>query len=214
MTVQTVCVGVLGTNCYLVSDDRTKDAVLIDPAYEVEKIERSIGDNRILAVILTHGHFDHISSADYFRAKYGCPIVAAEAEKAYFTDYLLYSAGGLVSEKRFVPLMVDRFVKDGETLTFGSLSFDVRVLSGHTAGDLCLHAEGKLFCGDLLFYHSVGRTDFPGGDPEKLGISLRELLQYPDDTVVYPGHDRPTTIGQERKENMYIQYLNINGKEI
>lgn len=206
MTVKTVPVGVLATNCYLLSDGQGH-AVLVDPAFETEKIRAALNGDAVQAIVLTHGHFDHICESDRLRDLYGCPVYAAEQEKPVFETYLLYSAGGLFPKNRPCSHTVDVWLHDGERVNFCGTDFDVRVLAGHTPGGLVLIGGGRMFCGDLLFRGSIGRTDFPGGDPRAMDDSLRILASYPPETEVFPGHDAPTSIGRERRENYYLRSL-------
>lgn len=206
MIVKTVPVGILATNCYLLSDGQGH-AVLIDPAFETEKIRAALNSDVVQAIVLTHGHFDHVCESDRLREIYGCPVYAAEPEKPVFETYLMYSAGGLFPPKKPCSRTVDVWLHDGDCVNFCGVDFDVRVLAGHTPGGLVLIGDGKMFCGDLLFRNSIGRTDFPGGDRYAMDESLRILASYPPEIKVFPGHDEPTTIGRERQNNFYLRSL-------
>ena len=194
----------LGTNCYLVWDENSKEAMLIDPgAYEFV-IEQDINDNglELKYIFLTHGHYDHIEGVDGFILAFPSAILAAHVGDRSIMNGL-------------EPEMI---LNEGEILNLGELSFNVITTPGHTEGGLCLYIaesdvsltdqsfSGMLFSGDTLFRMSVGRTDLGGGDFDTLRSSIQEkLLILPDDTLVLPGHMGATTIGNEKQYNTLIK---------
>ena len=202
--IKTCVLGPVSTNCYLIYDDARKNAVIVDPAdnsaYLVEKC-RELGITP-QAVLLTHGHFDHIMAADEVRSAFGCKIYASREEEKLLLDPGLnasVSMGG-----RQVSLHPDVLVQDGEVLDLIGMKWKVISTPGHTAGSVCyyLEAEEVLISGDTLFAGSFGRTDLPTGSMSDIVRSIAEkLLVLPETTMVYPGHGDPTTISYEKNYN-------------
>lgn len=204
MNILCVPVGPLQANCYLVSDDRGQTCA-IDPGGEPERLAATAQERglEITHVLLTHGHFDHVAGAAELAlatgAKVGC---AAEV------------APMLREPDRYIPFPgfegvpgrePDLLLADGDTVAVGDLTVTVIATPGHSPGDTTFEAGGVLFCGDLLFYRSVGRTDLPGGDFEVLKTSVQKLFQrYPAETRVYPGHMQATTLGDEARANPFL----------
>lgn len=207
MKIERYVLGPVGTNCYIVSNEKTKEAVLVDPADEPTFFEERIAADGLTpkAILLTHGHFDHILAVNALAKRYGVPVFAHEEEAG-----VLASAEYTLCEKHGLALPAvkpDRLLKDGEQFTVAG--FDVRALHtpGHTKGGCCYYFEKEkaVFTGDTLFCRSIGRTDFPTGDEATLVRSVHEkLMPLPDDVAVYPGHDAFTTIREERMYNPYI----------
>ena len=204
--VKQLTVGMVGTNCYLAANQMTKEAVIIDPGDEAKRIDRLIRENgyQPQAILLTHGHFDHVMAVDALSAEYGLKVFAHELERETLEDPELNVSGML---GRTMTFHATDFVRDGELLNLAGYTFQVLLTPGHTKGGVCyyLASENVLFSGDTLFAGSVGRTDFPGGSRGTLVGSIREkLLALPDETIVYPGHMESTTIGAERTGNMFL----------
>ncbi len=200
MKVRTLSVGQLGTNCYVVSDDTT--AVVIDPGDEASRILAAIGDNTLAAVLLTHAHFDHMGALYDLVERTGAPVYCHADEAVAMTDGVRN-----LSALFGIPLRtVSTFstLKEGDSVTFGDMTFTVLHTPGHTKGSCCYLSGNTLFSGDTLFCESVGRTDFPGGDVHAMRASLRRLLAMDGNMDVLPGHDCPTTIAHEAKYNPYI----------
>lgn len=199
--------GMVRTNCYVVYNNDSKEALIVDPADNGAYIKSKLEEKglNIQAVLLTHGHFDHIMAAEYLRDAYQIPIMAHELEKEvleYANKNLSDSMGG----KSFV-LKADKFLKDGDILELLGTKIKVVYTPGHTIGGVCyfFDKENFLLSGDTLFENSVGRTDFPTGSMSTLIHSIKEKLSIlGDDVVVYPGHEGETSIGRERKFNPYI----------
>ncbi|MGN0317523.1 MAG: MBL fold metallo-hydrolase [Lachnospira sp.] len=208
--------GMVGTNCYLLVNEDTKEAVLIDPADSPERIDEMIKKNNcsLRGILLTHGHFDHIGAVDVVRQKYGVKVYASCDE-----EHLLMSMDENLSLHYGLNLTVkaDVFHNDGDIINIAGMDIKAIHTPGHTAGgtcyliafcDKCNGMEfdgGLLFSGDTLFCGSVGRTDFPTGSMSKLVRNIKDkLLILPDNTRVYPGHGEGTTIGYEKKNNPYL----------
>ena len=203
-TAKVVCVpaGALRANSYLVTADGAS-AVLIDCGGEEPLAEAERRGLRVAAVLLTHGHFDHIGGCAAAKRR-GIPVGCAAAEERLIAAQPAFAAQlGL----RVPPFAPDFTFSGGDSLAYGGLTFRVLATPGHTPGGVCYYveSEGVLFSGDTLFQNSVGRTDFPNSSTSDLIRSLREkVMQLPDDVKVYPGHMGETTIGHERKNNQFI----------
>ena len=203
--VKNMVLGPIMTNCYIAYDEDIKEAVIIDPADSADMIQRKITELSVkpAAILLTHGHFDHIGAVDKIRELYGIKVYAHEDEK----DVLTSDAN--VSSMMGMRLSVeaDEYVRDKETLNVGGVKYEVIHTPGHTKGGCCYYvADAKvLFSGDTMFCQSYGRTDFPTGSYSQLMRSITDkLLKLDDDVTVYPGHNEETKIGYER--SMYDTY--------
>ena len=194
MKIYTLPLGQLETNCYLVADGDGVAAV-IDPAAAPERILQTARDSglTIQAILLTHGHFDHVGAVAGLTQALRCPVWMHESELTlpeYLTDGPLYYTDGY---------------GEGDTVTAGKLNFSVLHTPGHTPGSVCLRCEDALFSGDTLFAGSCGRTDFSGGSGSEMCRSLRRLAQLPGDLAVYPGHGEATTLEREKRVNPYMR---------
>lgn len=198
-----ILAGAMRTNCYLIYNAETKNALLVDPAEEALKISRIIEDGDLVpqAILLTHGHFDHIGAVAELREKYHCPVYCLREEKEVLEN-TTYNLSAMFADSFVVT--PDILVKDGENLSIADFSIQVIATPGHTKGSCCYYfPEDKfLLSGDTLFEESVGRTDFPTGSTSALVHSIREkLFVLPDNTPVYSGHGEPTTIEHEKSYN-------------
>lgn len=209
MRVKTLVVGMVGTNCYLVYDEETKRAVILDPGDNADRISgecKKLGLNPE-AILLTHGHFDHIMAAKALKERWNARIVAAEKEVEVLTD----CDKNLVTNYYRTPftLTPDVTVKEGEVFEAAGFSFRVLETPGHTIGSCCYYAESEevLFSGDTLFQMSYGRVDFPTGSSGDMVRSVKRLLSsLPETVMVYPGHMDATSIGFEKKYNPLARY--------
>ena len=206
MIIKSLCLGALQTNCYIVADETTKKAVVIDPADSVYIILSALEQlgAELQYIILTHGHFDHMGAAETLRAETGAEIICHEKEAAVISDpdtNLSMPFSG-----KAMCVSCDKTVTEEDLITFGESSLKVIHTPGHTVGGISLLGDGVVFSGDTLFYRSIGRTDFPGGNYGVLEKSIKEkLYTLPGNTVVYSGHGIDTTIGEEKNGNYYIR---------
>ena len=199
-------VGPVCTNCYLLVNHKTGELLVVDPGDQAQLIEKQIEKTgaKPVAILLTHGHFDHAGAAEELADKYQISIYAHEAERETLEDPGLNLCGMIGEHKVY---HADIFVKDEEVLNLAGFSIRVFFTPGHTIGGCCYYIadEKILFSGDTLFQESVGRTDFPRGSASNLIRAIREkLMPLPDDVTVYTGHDESTLIGYERMHNPYL----------
>lgn len=198
--------GPLATNCYLVYDEGTLEAMVIDPAAEGSRIMREV-ENRGLKVkyiINTHGHGDHIGANGYVKEATGAQLLIHAADGPMLTDPR-QNMSAYMGQSITKPAP-DRLLQEGDILEVGILKFTVLHTPGHTLGGICLVGHGACFSGDTLFQYSIGRSDFPGGSYEDLISSIKsKLLPLDDNVAVYPGHGPETTIGMERKGNPFLE---------
>lgn len=193
-------VGAFESNAYILGDERTKTAVVIDAGGNADKIINAVKGwgYTLSAILLTHGHFDHAGACAYLQKNAGAKIYISEADAPMCnTSGNLAEYFGL-SFERFKP---DLIIKDGDTLSFGDIVIKVISTPGHTAGSLSFLTGDKLFTGDTLFRLSRGRTDFPSGDATDIILSIKKLFALLGDYTVYPGHYECTTLDYEREHN-------------
>ena len=201
--IRSLTVGIVATNCYLVWNKATREGVLIDPGDEAERICSAIAEERVnlKAILLTHGHFDHILVAEELKEKYDVPLYASKEEK----EILGSSRWNLSGREEGIEITDYIPLEDGESIELLGKEWKVISTPGHTKGSVCYFVPGDipyLFSGDTLFYESYGRTDLYGGSEEAIKKSIKEkLFTLPDETLVYPGHEEATTIANEKQYN-------------
>lgn len=199
--------GLVQTNCYYLYEEETKECVIVDPADEAGRIEEFIEKKELkpTAILLTHGHFDHIMAVEPIRRRYEIPVYAAAAERETLADGMInlslqLESGGAVS------IEADHWLTDGQEIELLGETVRCILTPGHTVGGMCYYfpQAGILFSGDTLFEESVGRTDFPGGSMSNLIDSIREkLFVLPEAVRVYPGHGPITSIKNEKMFNPF-----------
>lgn len=206
MKIEHYVVGVVGTNCYLAINEETKECLIIDPGDNAKQLAQKITDGGYtpVAILLTHGHFDHIMGVEGLRAQFDIPVYVQEDDAQMLEDPSLNACGMIGAT---VSLKADHTVKDGDILNLAGLEIRVIHTPGHTPGGACYYfpSEEVLFSGDTLFCESVGRTDLPGGSMSALVRSIKEkVFKLPDLTIVYTGHGEPTKISDEKRYNPFI----------
>jgi glyoxylase-like metal-dependent hydrolase (beta-lactamase superfamily II) len=198
MLIETFTVGSLSTNCYVVSSQQTKDAIIIDPGLDFSSEADQIFDYitqaglNVKLIVNTHGHPDHISGDAVIQEKYNVPICIHRSDAA--------SLEGL--ENANFPAAV--LLQDGSLIKFGYESLKVMHTPGHTPGSICLLGERLVFTGDTLFAGGIGRTDFPGGSDSGMRLSLQKLARLPDYFLIYPGHGVTSMMGEEKRVNPFL----------
>lgn len=204
LKVGCIVLGFLENNCYFIHREGEHDAIFIDPNSRGDKLFVQLREKglTVKAILLTHGHFDHIMGANEMREISGAKIYALKEEEELLLDPHLNSSFKVGKSYTVKP---DVLVRDGEVLTFGDIKLKVIATPGHTAGGCCFYSEedGVLFSGDTLFFESVGRTDFETSNAGDMKRSLAKLFKLPDETKVYPGHGDFTTIGHEKEYNPF-----------
>ena len=194
MTITSLTVGSIGTNCYILYNEASKAAVVIDPSDEATLVEARIEalGLQVQAILLTHGHFDHGGDVARIRERTGAPVYLHPADRA-LPSWLTHG------------LTADRDLADGDELELAGMRFTVLHTPGHTPGSVCFLCGDLLFAGDTLFAGSCGRTDLPGGSGADMLRSLRRLAELDGDYRVFPGHGEETTLERERRGNPYVQ---------
>ena len=204
MIIRQIEVGALGTNCYIAFEDTgKKSCVIIDPGDDAGKIINVMSELGLIpaAILLTHGHFDHIGAVGGLLERYPqIRVYAGKDENAVLQDPELNLTARI---RRPQKVDVDRLLENNEIFEEAGIEFKVILTPGHTMGSVCylVKSGNVLFSGDTLFRMSMGRTDFPTGNETQIFESLRKLALLPDETVVYTGHGSATTIGEEKRDN-------------
>ena len=186
MNITTLTVGLVATSCYILSREDRNDCLVIDPGGEADRVRKAANGKTIAAILLTHGHFDHIGAVGDLMAD-GVRLLIHEKDAPLLSDPSLNASLSLLRRPRTAPAATDT-VKEGDTLTLAGLDVQVLHTPGHTPGSVCYLIEGHLFTGDTLFDHGWGRTDLPGGNEHDLFASLRRLMPLAQQYPIHPGH--------------------------
>ncbi len=197
-------------NCYMIIDEATNEAAIIDPGWYGDVIKKYIEKENVnlMYVLLTHGHFDHVSGVYGLQHEEGAAVVVHTNDREHLLDPKKSLAEGNFPEPH-QPVKADILVEDGDIIMLGESAIKVMHTPGHTNGSVCyiLEDDRVIFSGDTLFCMTAGRTDFWDGSDEKMIASLKKLIALDGDYKVYPGHNRETTLDRERTRNWYIRRM-------
>jgi glyoxylase-like metal-dependent hydrolase (beta-lactamase superfamily II) len=207
IVVDRFALGPIQTNCYVVRADAASPAgVVVDPGGEAAELVLQLERLRAncAAILVTHGHFDHVGGVADLAESTGAPVYMPEGERDRLERYSEFAPAGVPGR----PYTPDHLLEGGETIDVAGLLFECISIPGHSPAHIAFYADGHLFSGDLLFAGSVGRVDLPGGDWDTLLESVRTLAdRYPPETIVYPGHGPQTTLGVELERNPFLAEL-------
>ncbi len=207
LKILSLAVGALEENCHIVYDEETREAMIIDPGDEPDRIIDIIKEERldVRYLVCTHTHFDHVGALPELKEITGAKIIMhRDDEQVYAAAKDMAAVWGFKVNDMPAP---DELVGEGYVLNIGDSRFEVIHTPGHSPGSICLYGEGLLFSGDTVFAGSIGRTDFPGGSMEKMKDSFRRVISLPDATMIYSGHGPVTTVGDEKRQNFFMHEI-------
>ncbi|MEJ5301494.1 MAG: MBL fold metallo-hydrolase [Thermodesulforhabdaceae bacterium] len=209
MIIEHLVVGMLQTNCYIIADPSSKEAFVIDPGGEAKRIHNFLTSKgyTLKAILLTHGHFDHVLDAWSLKKLSGGEIYLHPLDEPLLHNRMVGVGAFIMGKTPSVNLSADKTLQEGDILKLGNIEIHVIETPGHTPGHVSFYVPSQrlIFVGDTLFDGSIGRTDFPGGSYEQLIASVRtKIFPLGDDVIVYPGHGPSTTVGKERRTNPFF----------
>ena len=207
MRINRLVVGPVSTNCYIVSNEETKETFIIDPGEEAERIEQKLQEEQLnlKAILLTHGHFDHMMAVNELLEKHQVEVYIGENEEELLGDPYQNCSGSMMNRPYITK--ANKTLKDNDVLELAGMTIKVLYTPGHTSGGVCyyLEAENVLFSGDTVFCQSVGRSDLPTGNGRVLQESIRKkIVPLPEDMQIFPGHGDSTILSYEKKYNPYF----------
>lgn len=207
MSIHTLVLGDLKSNTYVMADPNTHTALIIDPACEPEKIIAFVDEKalKVMAILVTHGHYDHIGAVDALKDRYGCPVYTSKAEAEVMADHMQNLSTYFNHAK--MSATATHFVTHLETVSISDVfTFEAIFVPGHSPDGVCYYFKNRnvIFSGDTLMEGRIGKTDYyAGGSHELVENIKKELMVLPDETVLYPGHGKVSSIGHEKKHNHY-----------
>ena len=207
MTICSAPIGELGTNCYIMTDEESGESAAVDCAVfdaDYQALLQKAGVTKLKYILLTHGHFDHVSGVKALKDACGGQIVIHPEDAACLTDPKK-SLNSYVKYAVLEPAPADILIEEGSELSLGSHKITVMHTPGHTPGSVCYLTENHMFCGDTLFRLSMGRTDLPGGSTLTLFASLERIGRMEGVYEIFPGHGEPTTLSYEKRNNFYLR---------
>lgn len=208
MLIKQLEVGVFAENCYVVGCEATREGVVIDPGDEIPRVLSAVKDNelKIKYILLTHGHLDHVKEVNTLLRELNVPVYMHQADQ-FLLDNLPAQAAAFGLSVSGIP-KVDKYIKEGESIEFGEIKFEILETPGHSPGSVTFYSDDIAFAGDVLFNGSIGRTDLPGGNYDILMQSIKnKLLPLGDKMKIYAGHGPSTTIGAEKQTNPFLLNL-------
>ncbi|MDE6723040.1 MAG: MBL fold metallo-hydrolase [Eubacterium sp.] len=203
INVKSVCLGELGNNCYLLTDEESGKSALVDCTDASDKMLSFLENADLEYILLTHGHYDHIGGVKEIKERFKAKVVISEADADMLSSSRLSLAvfcGGVHHDTN-----AELLVKDGNVITLGKTDIKVMATPGHTKGGVCYIADDVIFTGDTLFCCSCGRTDFPGGSFSEIKDSLQRLASLDKNYKIYPGHEEFSTLDFEKQNNPYMR---------
>jgi glyoxylase-like metal-dependent hydrolase (beta-lactamase superfamily II) len=207
LIIKRLVVGHLSANCYIVGLESRGEGMVIDPGGNQEDIIKAIDESglEIKTIVLTHGHSDHIAALRDVQDHTGAQVAIHIEDADFLEGRGSFSSQFGISYR--TPYPPNRLLREGDVIDVGSLSFKVIHTPGHTPGSICLQTGDKVFTGDTIFRRGIGTTLMPGSSRRELLESIHtRLMVLPDETILYPGHGRETTVGAERRDNPYARY--------
>jgi hydroxyacylglutathione hydrolase len=207
MKIDTVAVGPLQVNCFIVYDEDSHDAIVVDPGDEAERIIGLIEEKKLKVsrIVCTHAHFDHVGAVKRIKDKTGAAVLLHKGDSDIYMR--VDKQGALWGFHIEQPPVPDLYVIEGDEVDIGRSRLTILHTPGHSPGGICLYGEGVILTGDTIFAGSVGRTDFPGGSLKELKSSFARIIALPPETMIFPGHGPLTSVKDEKEGNFFVYEL-------